>query len=211
MKKVVVFGASGRVGQKLVQIGLEKGLCVTAFMRSGEGVPAEHENFRLIVGDMRDDALVHEAVTGQDGVFFAPGPRNLHRPITILSESIAGILQAMRTHDVHRIVVLGGAGILQDNSYQLRMERPDFPPFLMYVMQDHLRVYDLLRRSDRDWTLTCPVNIVPDDPAGMYVVRVDYFPEPGHFQISAGDVADCMMAQFLEGNFIRRRVGIAGL
>jgi len=41
--KIVLFGASGRIGQRIAQEALDRGHTVTAVARAPEAVPLQHE------------------------------------------------------------------------------------------------------------------------------------------------------------------------
>jgi putative NADH-flavin reductase len=73
--KLLVFGASGGTGSRLVQQALEQGHVVTAFARDPKKIHLVHENLRVVRGDILDSASVDAAVAGQDGVLSALGTR----------------------------------------------------------------------------------------------------------------------------------------
>jgi hypothetical protein len=210
MRKVVIFGATGRVGVHLVRQALSLGYEVSAFVRRLPDYQIEHERFRLVWGNVLNAQAVYNAISGQDIVVSALGSRDIFQPLTLISEGSAHMLAAMEAQGVQRIVAVGGVGALLDRPGELRLYRPDFPPFLFHVSQDHVRVYDLLRRSRTYWTYVCPPNISPNEASGNYVARLDYFPETGMHQINAGDVAAFMLREALENRFVCRRVGLAG-
>jgi putative NADH-flavin reductase len=73
--KIVVFGATGRIGSKLVSGGIARGHVVTAAARHPERLPPRHHAPRLVTCDLLDAAQVDEAVTRQDAVTMSVGPR----------------------------------------------------------------------------------------------------------------------------------------
>ena len=54
--KIVVFGATGRIGGKLVSGGIARGHEVTAAARHPERIPARHHAPRLVTCDLLDAA-----------------------------------------------------------------------------------------------------------------------------------------------------------
>ena len=73
--KLLVFGASGGTGSRLVQQALQQGHVVTAFAREPGKIHLVHDNLRIVRGDILDPASVETAVAGQDGVLSALGTR----------------------------------------------------------------------------------------------------------------------------------------
>ena len=62
--KIVVFGASGRMGIKVVEQALEAGHLVTAFLRTPSKIAIQHPNLTLFQGDVLDAAAVENAIAG---------------------------------------------------------------------------------------------------------------------------------------------------
>jgi putative NADH-flavin reductase len=73
--KVLVFGASGGTGGRLVQQALQQGHVVTAFARDPGKIHLVHDNLRVVRGDILHPDSVETAVAGQDAVMSALGIR----------------------------------------------------------------------------------------------------------------------------------------
>ena len=73
--KLLVFGASGGTGTRLVQQALEQGHVVTAFARDPSRIRLTHANLRVVRGDVSATDIVETAVAGQDAVLSALGTR----------------------------------------------------------------------------------------------------------------------------------------
>jgi putative NAD(P)-binding protein len=63
--RVVVFGATGGTGLQLVKQALEAGYQVTALVRPRTKFQMQHEQLRILQGDVLDPACVDAAVTGR--------------------------------------------------------------------------------------------------------------------------------------------------
>ncbi len=70
MKNIFITGGAGYVGSVLTKKLLEKGYNVSVIdlFIYGEEVLPDHPNLRKIVGDIRDQKLMHESLAGQDAV-----------------------------------------------------------------------------------------------------------------------------------------------
>jgi putative NADH-flavin reductase len=73
--KLLVFGATGGTGSRLVDQALQQGHEVTAFARDPARIHLKHDHLRVVTGDVLDRDSVNAAVEGQDGVLSALGTR----------------------------------------------------------------------------------------------------------------------------------------
>jgi putative NADH-flavin reductase len=72
---LLIFGATGKTGRKLVDQALAQGHAVTAFARDPAKIRTRHENLRVVQGDILDYDAVKSAVANQDAVVSALGVR----------------------------------------------------------------------------------------------------------------------------------------
>ncbi|MEM7658200.1 MAG: NAD(P)H-binding protein, partial [Bacteroidota bacterium] len=137
------------------------------------------------------------------------GIRKFRGPITLLSRGISNIVGVMQKLGVKRILTITGAGILQETSDYLIMDSLSFPPNLLNISQDHLRMYMCLRDSGLDWTIVSPSFMHSGKRTQQYLVEPDYFPKGALNQVSVEDVADFMVREMTDSQFLKKRVGIA--
>lgn len=209
-KRVLVIGATGRAGGKLVEYALEKGFLVTAFARNVDQLSIDHENLTKIQGDVLYRGLVDAAMAGgHDVVLSVIGIRQFSGPITLMSEGIKNIIRSMEQHGVKRLLTITGAGILQENDSTLIMDSLSFPPNLQNLSMDHRRMWKLLKASELDWTIVCPAFMHMGDLTGNILVSQDKYPPKARNEVSVEDVADFMTREMVENNFVGSRVGIA--
>ena len=101
--KIVVFGANGGSGKRLVEVALAAGHDVVAAVRSPDKVAAR-ENLRAVKSDVLDRASVVAAVEGADAVLSTIGPTDNKNPGTLLSEGTKNMVDACEQHRVDRFV-----------------------------------------------------------------------------------------------------------
>jgi putative NADH-flavin reductase len=207
--KILIIGAMGRAGQLLTEYALEAGHAVTAFSRSVDKAELSHPNLRYVKGDVLYPALLEAVMPGHDAVISVLGVRNFSGPITLLSEGMETITNVMKGTGVKRLLTIGGAGILQQTETRLRRDDPGFPPYLHNITADHYRVFDILSRSKLDWTIVTPPYMPDGERTGEYLVEADYFPKNARNEIAVEDVADFLLKEMEENNFVGKRVGIA--
>src|ERR1700761_4946898 len=193
--KIIVFGANGRTGKFIVTQALAKGHSVTAYVRNADGLPQD-PHLRIIQGDVFDFAAVVNAVRGHRAVLSALGA-NTRKKSEVLANAIPNILEGMRQEYVHRLVVLGAAGVHPDwGKYQnaltvmgLWMAKKTAlkHPFIDQAAQERL-----IAASDVDYTIVRVPRLMDGSFTGNYRVLPDALP-PGALRINRADVADFML------------------
>jgi uncharacterized protein YbjT (DUF2867 family) len=105
MKNILVTGATGNVGSRMVQELRERGVPVRAFVRdSGKASAMLGEGVELAAGDFGDPESVRRALEGVDGVFLACA----NQPSQVEYET--RVIDAARELGVRRIVKLSALG-----------------------------------------------------------------------------------------------------
>lgn len=205
--KIVVFGATGRVGSQYIQGALQRGHVVTAFTRNALAVRTKHKNLIVRGGNVSDDNMVKEAVAGQQLVVFAIGPRDISRPHSVCSDGTRRVVAAMRHHGVQRILCLGNIGLLPHPSGKLQGE-VNIPPFLQFIYADQKTAYQELGDSGLDYVVVCPPFMPLGKATGKYRVSVEATLERAQ-SISVEDVVQFLLKETAEPKHHRVRVGLA--
>lgn len=205
--KIGVIAANGKVGRLIVKEALERGMDVTAIVRSANKTEAK----KVIQKDIM--ALTREDLEGFDVVVDAFGiwddeKMNLH---SVTLNHLADILSGSST----RLLVVGGAGSLyMDKDHGQRLfETADFPKEYLPVSRGQGKSLDELRkRNDVKWTYISPA--AEFDPegkkTGSYVLAGEEFTvnEKGESYISYADYAVALVDEAEKGNHIRERISV---
>ncbi len=204
--KILVLGATGRVGSRVVAHALRDGHHVTAFVRNPEKVTLKDENLQVFQGNVLNKLDVELAMSGMDLVISALNTDQT----TTLSESMPLILGAMKKENIKRIITVGTAGILQSRTSPdvLRYQSTESKRKLTRAAEEHHKAYEILNQSECDWTIVCPTYLSHGDLTGTYRVERNFFPEGGTV-ISVEDTADFTYQQITNSDYLRARVGIA--
>lgn len=107
---IVVFGASGGVGQHVVRHALAGGHEVTAFVRTPEKLHV-HDGVTVVQGDAFDAAAVAAAITGQDAVISCLSSSAPMKASTELADMTRNIVAGMQQAGVDRIAYCASAGV----------------------------------------------------------------------------------------------------
>jgi putative NADH-flavin reductase len=191
---VVLFGATGTLGSRILNELLARGHNVTAVVRDPSKLEP-HENVTETAGDIFDAAGVAEAAIGAQVVVSAYGPPP-DKPELLLDAVralIAGVeVSAGDVSGAKRLIVVGGAGSLDVAPGVRLVDTPDFPPEWKAIAIAHADALDLLRPSKLDWTYVSPAAYIhPGERTGKYRVGKDRLlvNEKGQSEISAEDFA----------------------
>lgn len=234
-RRVLVVGAGGNLGLRLVARGLAHGHDVTAFVRDA-GRLADRlghlgiQPVRTVEGDAFNDDALASAMRGQDVVVSAAGTATDGESFAklfrhVLDRACRHLAAPRRIWMVASTAVLTipHAGIVAAGL-----------PGIPRIHRLHETDWRLMERSDADWSLMCPGPMTPA-PGGAVRkelrVSVDVVPfdvprwagrlpqiglsllmqrRLGELIVSYEDVADLMMTNLADnGPFRRRRVGLA--
>ncbi|XP_067831156.1 flavin reductase (NADPH) [Heptranchias perlo] len=195
-KKVVIFGSTGMTGLATLPQALGAGHEVTVLVRDPARLPAERIGVTVIVGDVLNKDDVQKAVKGQDAVIVILGTRNDLSPTTMMSEGTRNIVEAMKAHNVRKVVACMSTFLL--------WEEAKIPPRLLDVTKDHQRMYDVLKESGLDYVAVFPPHIDDAHPlTGNYTVSVN---ERGGRVISKHDLGHfflkCLTTSEYDGNIV---------
>jgi hypothetical protein len=206
---LIVFGATGMVGMQLIKQALFDGHHVKAFGRNvfTENLP-EHENLELIKGALFDEGEVRNALKGVDAVLSALGGAFDGNDKT-RSLGMKNIIAQMNKTKVHRIIGIGGLGVLNADENSLLIDQEGYPEQYIPVGKEHQKAWELLQDSNLEWTFVCPPDIIAAEATGVFTTNANYPPNPNHYRISAGDLALFMLKELDRKDYIHKRVGIS--
>jgi len=186
--KIAVFGASGKTGILIVYQALNQGYTVTAFARDPSKVTIQHQNLRVIKGDILNLEAVKMAVEGQDAILCALGV-DKNRPNTILSDGTSNILQAMESKGVRRFICMSSAGIL-GNDAGFWFGKIFMPLFLRHVFEDKKRQAAVIQKSNVEWVIIRPTGLTDSPKTNRYKINPG---NPTSRTVPRADVADFMI------------------
>jgi len=207
--KLAIFGGTGRTGQHLVQQALEQKHQVVLLARTPAKITLQHPNLTVIKGDVKDPASVEQAITGADAVLSVLGPTS-NQPTLEVSQGMAHILAAMQKQGVRRLIVTAGAGVGDPHDTpKLFNHVMNFLLKLMAanVLADMSKAVDLVRASDRDWTVVRLPMLTDDPKTGR--IQVGYVGQGMGPRIARADIAEFMLAQLTDKTYVRQSPAIS--
>ncbi|GAA3552154.1 NAD(P)H-binding protein [Nonomuraea rosea] len=198
--KILVFGATGMVGQRIATELSNRGHEVTGVSRSGP-----------VKGDVHDSATLAK---GYDAVVSAIAPpRDGTEPEAPFVAANRALIDGLRAAGVRRLIVVGGAGSLQVAPGLDLVDTPDFPELYKKESLAGRAILGLYRAvDDLDWTFVSPAaEIAPGERTGVYRIGGDTLltDDEGRSFISAEDYAVAIADELEKDTHPRRRITVA--
>lgn len=203
--KISLFGATGKVGQHLVDQALERGDEVTAFVRDPSKLTTQqHKRLKVVQGDVLDPKDVEQAVAGTDAVLSTIGHTKTSSK-DVLAEGIKNIIAAMNKHGVRRLVSLTGAGVRDPKDEPKLVDR--IIGWLLKLLQkelleDAIEQARMVKESHLDWVIVRAPVLTEGEKKGEY--RIGYVGKESGTTLSRADVADFMLKQTTDDTYLHQ-------
>jgi uncharacterized protein len=210
--KLILFGATGTIGSRIVKEALRRDHDVTMVVRDPDKLADVTSNERLhwVTGDILLPDSVARAVEGHEVVISAFGPRFGEEDE--LLEAARSLVEGVRDAHIRRLVVVGGAGSLEAAPGVWLMDTPGFPEEVKPLARAHAQAYEIFSQSDLDWTyLSPPAVIEPGERTGMFRIGTHrvILDEMDNSRISVEDYAVALLDEVEDPQFIRDRFTVA--
>lgn len=170
--KIAVIGATGNIGQRLIDQALASGHEVIAHVRDASAVPLRH-GVTVSQGSLEDVNALTEALTGVDVVVSAIGPRiatsAARKPTDFMQELLPNILAATRSVDA-RLVLVSAFGVGASAAKASGLARIVYRTITKGLFEDKRLSELALPESGVDWTVVLPVNLKDATPSGEVAV-----------------------------------------
>lgn len=202
---IALFGATGRVGGRVLEYALAEGHTVRALVRDASKL-TPRAGLEIVQGDVLDAATVARVIAGADAVISGLGGAGVADPGEAQSQGMRNIVAGMKTHGVRRVLGVAGGGILDSPDGGLRHDQPSFPEVFKKVSYRHKEAWHAMSDSGLDWTMIATGDIVPGTRTGVYRSIEDFLPL-GARKISVEDVADFLLKALRDGMHKQKRVG----
>lgn len=203
--KVVLYGATGRAGSRILQELLSRGHSVVAAARDTKSLePAVGLTF--ITDDLSDVSRISEIIGGADAVIsaYAPPPDNTDELVAVTER----LIEAVKRSGVPRLLVVGGAGGLDVAPGISLVDSGHLPPEWLSIASSHIRTLNVLRASPIDWTYLAPsAYFEPGTRTGKFRLGTDTLlsNDKGESRISMEDYAIAMVDEIENPRHRRQR------
>ena len=211
--RIVVFGASGRLGQRVVAEAKGRGHQVTSTARRAQSLDIEGDQVAVTPANVNSVDSVAEVAVGHDVAISTIGPAQGDPP-DVISSAAQTLLSGLSVAGVRRLVVSGGAGSLEVAPGVRLVDTPDFPERARPVALAHAAALDVYMRADTDvdWSYISPAAVLePGERTGRYRVGGDALltDADGKSYISMEDFAVAIVDEAERPKHIRKRFTVA--
>jgi uncharacterized protein len=149
--KVVVYGATGNSGQRIVQELISRGHQVTAVARDTSKLPS---TVTAVRDDLSSVDTIASIIAGADVVVsaYAPPKDNTDALLGVTEREIAAVKKAGKA----RLIVVGGAGLLEVAPGVTLIASGHLPEAYIPIATSHEKALGILKKSDINWTYFSP-------------------------------------------------------
>jgi putative NADH-flavin reductase len=183
--KIAIFGASGRIGSRIVTEALNRGHNVTAIVRHPENYTGERPHLKVAKGDIFDSQDVEAAVFDHDAVVSAYNYTHGATPSSFVEVTVP-LINGLKQAHVKRLIIVGGAAAL--------------------AHRESLKIYQ--KEKELEWTYISPAaEIAPGERTGHFRTATNQLitDENGHSFISMEDFAVAIVDEIMNPQHIRER------
>lgn len=220
---IIIFGATGTIGSKIVEEALSRGHDVIGVSRSPDTFSYTEVNFKAVKGNPTSLESVMELTGNADAIINAVGGRTVTDPkLTTMNLSAIAFSKALGAlgEEGPQIVTIGG-GMTMNGSREKILEK--MPPnategsAMRALFLGHWEAYQTYLSSNLNWVfLAPPMNIIgfrngEDIKTGQYRTSTTGFVKDseGNNAISISDLAVAAVDFAETGRFNKQKVAIA--
>jgi len=214
--KLVLFGATGNVGQRVAAEALRRGHEVVGVVRDPDAVQPPDSRVRLVKGDATNADSVAKIARGADAVVSAISPRPNARglPAPSLEANAHALIAGLRTAGVKRVLYVGGASSLEVAPGKALADQPDFPEIYKAEAREGREALRVWRGEAKglDWTYLSPAaEIASGERTGRYRTTDDQLlvDDKGRSFITFEDYAVAVVDELERPRHVGARFGVA--
>ncbi|WP_194904718.1 NAD(P)-dependent oxidoreductase [Quadrisphaera sp. INWT6] len=208
-RRLLVLGANGPTGRRLVHQALVRGHQVQALTRHPETFPLCDDRLQVIAGDATNPAVIDTAVAATDAVICTIGTAFTRHPVQVYSASARLLVQAMSGHGKRRLVVVTSGGVDTTHRPQGiagRLSRSVLRNRIGKTVYDDMEAMEaVVWASDLDWTVVRPPGLT-EEPGTDYAIAPERIQDPF---MSRDDLAAALLDQLQDHRYVRKVAAVA--
>lgn len=219
--RILVYGATGKIGTHVVNEALQRGHYVTAVSRDPSRIVQQHENLSAVAGDLLDLQSIELLVEDKDVIIVSvrgmigkdKKPESTLQYIA--TRNIVGQLRGIGD-GAARLIHVGGSGSLVVEPgvlYADKIPRLFLPKSLELEIQGQILTLEFLRTiNDIDWSYATPAkNFTNGERSGDFRIGGDELMEDerGKSRISRADFAVALIDEAEKAEHVQQRFSVA--
>jgi putative NADH-flavin reductase len=219
--KILVYGASGKVGSHVVDEALNRGHIVTAVSRDPSRITQIHGNLSVVQGDILDPESVASLAVDQDVIIISVrgivgNSKDPNDAIQRIAPEIVVSVLRNNGGDTPRLIHVGGAGSLEIEPgvlYADKIPKVFLPKSLELEIAGQVLALEYLRTvTDVGWSYaTPPKNFTNGKRTGTFRIGGDQLLEDSRSRsrISRADFAVALIDEAESADCVQKRFSVA--
>jgi putative NADH-flavin reductase len=171
--KIAILGSTGFVGKTLLAKALERGYQVKTLVRDPEKLGIYKGKVEFITGNTSQADKLEKAVLGTDAVISTLPPIGNDNEPEECTKAMEDLVTILDRNAIKRFIHIGGAVHGGGSDENWTLSRWVLKLYLNIVCKPVLvakhREWDVLRKSNLDWTLVRPPRIIKEKRQGHLV------------------------------------------
>ena len=211
---VVVIGATGNSGSRIVDELLKRGHAVTAISRTATAKFSGKANVKAVDNDLSSVQALEKIVEGADVVVhaYAPPQNDTDQLIGVTDRIVEAVSLAGGKVSGPRLLVVGGAGGLNVAPGLTLHDSGHLPEPYLPISASHIKVYkSLLQNNTVNWTYFAPAGFFqPGERTGKFRLGKDdlIIGADGNSSISMEDYAIAAVDEIEKPQHVNERFTI---
>jgi len=211
--KILLIGATGNIGQRILEEALANGHEVTAAQRHPEQLRFQNPHLTIIKADLLNEEELPFLLNGYDVIISAISASGRSTPERF-KKANNNLIATLQGKSDQRLIVVGGAG----NTEVAPGVRVVHSPIMDSLPKEwkpdifaHAYVLDQYKASDINWTYFSPArDIEPGDRTGKYRLGAGnmIIDDNGNSKISMEDYAAALVDEMENKKFIKQQMSI---
>ena len=204
---VILYGATGKSGVRILTELLSRGHNVTAVARNPTGLPT---GVKTVKDDLSDVNNIAAVISGTDAVIsaYAPPPDDTDQLLGVTERQIEAVRRVGKNT---RLIVVGGAGSLEVAPGVTILQSGHLPAEWIPIATSHEKALELLKKSDINWTYFSPAGFFePGERTGKFRLGTNQLiaDAQGNSRISMEDYAIALVDELEKPSHQRARFTI---
>lgn len=210
--KIALFGATGHIGQGILDEALARGYDVVAVVRDASRLPQQNAKLTVVTGDVARPESWADAVRGADAVVASLSARRDGNP-ELVPNNARVLLENLPKAGVSRLFWVGGAGTLEVAPGKRVIDDAHFPAAWKPEAEAQGKALDVFRASHGvTWTYISPAALIePGERTGKYRVGGEQLlvDGEGNSRISIADYAVGLLDRVEKRDAENKRITLA--
>lgn len=170
MKKLIIFGATGKTGFEVVKQALDLNYEVTAIVRNPSALNLNHKNLITIKGDVFEPSTFENYLSDGSIIISSLGQGESRKETTVYSQGVRNIISMMQKHKIKRIICVSASALETNDQMGIILNFvTKIVQFILRKPYADLRLMEkILEQSSLDWTIVRPPQLKDNPLTGVY-------------------------------------------